>query len=72
MWSNTTSFNFVLKTLQRHVSALRRHFQAGHKIVYIITIIIVIFSLAPQPSAGYDLLVPRAFLITHNDVPQSV
>jgi hypothetical protein len=29
-------------------------------------------SLALQPSAGYGLLVPRGFLITHNDAPQSV
>jgi hypothetical protein len=29
-------------------------------------------SLALQPSAGYDILVPRGFLITHNDPSQSV
>jgi hypothetical protein len=29
-------------------------------------------SLALQPSAGYDHLVPRGFLISHNDAPQSV
>jgi hypothetical protein len=29
-------------------------------------------SLALQPSAGYGLLVPRGFMITHNDAPQSV
>jgi hypothetical protein len=28
--------------------------------------------VALQPSAGYGLLVPRGFLITHNDAPQSV
>jgi hypothetical protein len=28
--------------------------------------------VALQPSAGYGLLVSRGFLITHNDVPQSV
>jgi hypothetical protein len=31
-----------------------------------------IFSLAVQPSVGYGLLVPRGFVITHNDAPQSV
>jgi hypothetical protein len=29
-------------------------------------------SLAVQPSAGYGLLVPRGFVITHIDAPQSV
>jgi hypothetical protein len=29
-------------------------------------------SLALKQSAGYDLLVLRGFLITHDDVPQSV
>jgi hypothetical protein len=29
-------------------------------------------SLALQPSAGYGLLVPRGFLINHNDASQSV
>jgi hypothetical protein len=29
-------------------------------------------SLALQPSAGYGLLVPRGFVITHNDASQSV
>jgi hypothetical protein len=29
-------------------------------------------SLAVQPSAGYDLLIARGFVITHNDEPQSV
>jgi hypothetical protein len=28
--------------------------------------------VALQPSAGYGLLVPRGFVITHNDAPQSV
>jgi hypothetical protein len=28
--------------------------------------------VALQPSADYDLLIPRGFLITHNDAPQSV
>jgi hypothetical protein len=32
----------------------------------------VLVSLALQPSAGYGLLVPRGFLITHNDAQQSV
>jgi hypothetical protein len=35
-------------------------------------IIIYLFYLALQPSAGYGLLVLRGFLITHNDAPQSV
>jgi hypothetical protein len=30
------------------------------------------FKMALQPCAGYGLLVPRGFLITHNDAPQSV
>jgi hypothetical protein len=29
-------------------------------------------SLALQPSAGYGLLVPPGFVITHDDAPQSV
>jgi hypothetical protein len=29
-------------------------------------------SLALQPSAGYGLLVPQGFVITHNDAPHSV
>jgi hypothetical protein len=33
--------------------------------------IVVLFSLALQPSAGYGLLVSRGFLITH-DAPHSV
>jgi hypothetical protein len=37
-----------------------------------IIIIYLLFSLVLQPSAGYDLLVTRGFLITHNDAPQSV
>jgi hypothetical protein len=28
--------------------------------------------VAVQPSAGYGLLVPRGFVITHNDAPHSV
>jgi hypothetical protein len=31
-----------------------------------------LFSLAVQPTARYDLLVPRGLVITHNDAPQSV
>jgi hypothetical protein len=38
---------------------------------YIVTTELLFVSLALQPSAGYDL-VPRGFLITHNDAPQSV
>jgi hypothetical protein len=42
-------------------------------LLYIYYIMIyLLFSLAVQPSAGYGLLVPWGFLITHNDVPQSV
>jgi hypothetical protein len=33
---------------------------------------VIIFFLALQPRAGYGLLVSQRFLITHNDVPQSV
>jgi hypothetical protein len=32
----------------------------------------LLFSLALQPTAGYNLLVTRGYLITHNDAPQSV
>jgi hypothetical protein len=39
---------------------------------YMITFVIVVVSLALQPSTGYVLLIPRGFLITHNDAPQSV
>jgi hypothetical protein len=35
-------------------------------------LLLLLFSLALQPSAGYGLLVPRGFLISHNDAPQSV
>jgi hypothetical protein len=35
-----------------------------------IKVIIIFFSLALQPSVGYGL-VPRGFLITHNDATQS-
>jgi hypothetical protein len=35
-------------------------------------ILLLLFSLALQPTAGYGLLVSRGFLITHNDAPQSV
>jgi hypothetical protein len=31
-----------------------------------------LLSLTLQPSAGYGLLVPQGFVITHNDAPQSV
>jgi hypothetical protein len=42
--------------------------------IYIIRsyIIILLYSLALQPSAGYGQLVPRGFVITHNDAPHSV
>jgi hypothetical protein len=35
-------------------------------------LLILLFSLALQPSAGYGPPHPRGFLITHNDAPQSV
>jgi hypothetical protein len=35
-------------------------------------VLLILFSLALQPSAGYCLLVTRCFLITYNDAPQSV
>jgi hypothetical protein len=35
-------------------------------------LVIVAVSLALQPSAGYGLQVPRGFVITQNDAPQSV
>jgi hypothetical protein len=35
------------------------------------SVYLLLFSLVLQPSAGYCLLVPRSFLITHNDAPQS-
>jgi hypothetical protein len=34
--------------------------------------ILLLFSLALQPSAGYGLLVSRGFLISQNDAPQLV
>jgi hypothetical protein len=34
-------------------------------------LLFILFSLALHPSTGYGL-VPRGFLITHNDAPQSV
>jgi hypothetical protein len=37
-----------------------------------VVIILLLFSLALQPSVGYGLLVLRGFLITHHDAPQSV
>jgi hypothetical protein len=37
-----------------------------------IYVVCLFVSLAVQPSAGYGLLVPRGFVITHNDAPQSV
>jgi hypothetical protein len=35
-------------------------------------LLLLLFPLAQQPSAGYGLLVPRGFVIAHNDAPQSV
>jgi hypothetical protein len=35
-------------------------------------LLLLLFSMALQPSAGYGLLVSRRFLTTHNDAPQSV
>jgi hypothetical protein len=35
-------------------------------------LLLLLFSVALQPSAGYGLLVTRGFLITHNDAPKSV
>jgi hypothetical protein len=35
-------------------------------------LILLLFSLALQPSVGYGLLVSRGFFLTHNDAPQSV
>jgi hypothetical protein len=35
-------------------------------------LLLLLFSLAVQPIAGYGLLVTQGFLITHNDAPQSV
>jgi hypothetical protein len=41
--------------------------------VYYTQMFVCLFvSLALQSRAGYGLLVPRGFLITHNDAPQSV
>jgi hypothetical protein len=34
--------------------------------------LLLLFSLAVQPSVGYGLLVSRGFVITHNDAPQSL
>jgi hypothetical protein len=39
-------------------------------VIYWQIIIYVLFSLALQPSASYGLLVPRGFLIAHNDTPE--
>jgi hypothetical protein len=39
---------------------------------WFVVVVVVVVSLALQPSAGYGLLVTRSFLITHNDAPQSV
>jgi hypothetical protein len=41
-------------------------------IIIINIIIIIVIILVLQPSAGYGLLVSRGFLITQNDVPNSV
>jgi hypothetical protein len=38
----------------------------------LLLLLLLLLSLALQPSTGYGLLVPRGFLITHNDAPQSV
>jgi hypothetical protein len=35
-------------------------------------LLLLLFSLALQPSAGYGLIVTRGFLITHNEAPISV
>jgi hypothetical protein len=43
------------------------HTQIFHKIL----LLIILFPLALQPSAGYGLLVTRGFLITLNEPPQS-
>jgi hypothetical protein len=40
--------------------------------LYNTLLLLLLFSLALQPSAGYGLLVTRGFLITHNDASQSV
>jgi hypothetical protein len=38
----------------------------------VLLLLLLLFSLALQPSAGYGFLVSRGFLITHNGEPQSV
>jgi hypothetical protein len=38
----------------------------------LLLLLLLLFSLDLQPSAGYGLLLSRGFLITHNDAPQSV
>jgi hypothetical protein len=38
----------------------------------ILLLFMYLFSLALKSSAGYGLLVPRSFVITHNDPPKSV
>jgi hypothetical protein len=40
--------------------------------VQFIKLLLLLFSLALQPSVGYGLLVTRGFLITHSDAPRSV
>jgi hypothetical protein len=55
----TPSFNYTVQMVQSDsLSAM------SQKRVFV--------SLAVQPSAVYGLLVPRGFVITHNDAPQSV
>jgi hypothetical protein len=48
-----------------------RAFGAGYRANFTLVLLLLLFSLALQPSAGYGLLVSRGFLITH-DAPQSV
>jgi hypothetical protein len=49
-----------------------RQDQMKQNYYYYLVLLLLLFSLALRPSAGYGLLVPRGFLITHNDAPQSV
>jgi hypothetical protein len=44
--------------------------ETGYLTILLLAILFV--SLALLPSAGYCLLVPRGFVITHNEAPQSV
>jgi hypothetical protein len=56
-------------TLGQRRTAIRRWFL---NIIILLLLLLLLFSLALQLSAGYGLLVPRGFVITHNDAPQSV